>query len=144
MRRIIEHFARRPGAGDSIPGTGAGGYRVITLYGGEGLTVFLLTAFGNGEKVDLTQASATSFARSSPVSRRSGAALPFHVPERIDVKAIRAKLGMSQAQVAASFGFGLDAVQNREQGRRRPEGAAHAFLKVIEREPEAVRRALAA
>ena len=51
---------------------------------------------------------------------------------------------MSQAQFAASFGFGLDAVQNWEQGRRRPEGAAGAFLKVIDREPEAVRRALAA
>jgi putative transcriptional regulator len=67
-----------------------------------------------------------------------------HVPAEIDVKAIRNKLGMSQAQFAASFGFGLDAVQNWEQGRRRPEGAARAFLKVIEREPEAVRRALAA
>jgi len=30
------------------------------------------------------------------------------------------------------------------QGRRRAEGAARAFLKVIEREPVAVRRALAA
>jgi putative transcriptional regulator len=67
-----------------------------------------------------------------------------HVPAEIDVKAIRRKLGMSQAQFAASFGFALDAVQNWEQGRRRPEGAARAFLKVIEREPEAVRRALAA
>ena len=67
-----------------------------------------------------------------------------HVPVEIDVKAIRKQLGMSQAQFAASFGFGLDAVQNWEQGRRRPEGAARAFLKVIEREPEAVRRALAA
>jgi putative transcriptional regulator len=51
---------------------------------------------------------------------------------------------MTQAQFAATFGFGLGAVQNWEQGRRRPEGAARAFLKVIEREPEAVRRALAA
>jgi DNA-binding transcriptional regulator YiaG len=33
---------------------------------------------------------------------------------------------------------------NRKQGRRRPEGAARAFLKVMEREPDAVRRALAA
>jgi putative transcriptional regulator len=75
---------------------------------------------------------------------RSEAALPVHVPEQVDVKAIRRKLGMSQAEFAASFGFGLDAVQNWEQGRRRPEGAARAFLKVIEREPDAVRRALAA
>jgi putative transcriptional regulator len=67
-----------------------------------------------------------------------------HVPAEVDVRAIRRKLGMSQAQFAASFGFGLDAVQNWEQGRRRPEGAARALLKVIEHEPDAVRRALAA
>jgi putative transcriptional regulator len=67
-----------------------------------------------------------------------------HVPAEVDVRAIRRKLGMSQARFAASFGFGLDAVQNWEQGRRRPEGAARAFLKVIDREPEAVRRALTA
>ena len=67
-----------------------------------------------------------------------------HVPAEVDVKAIRQKLGMSQAAFARSFGFTLDAVQNWEQGRRRPEGAARAFLKVIEREPDAVRRALAA
>ncbi len=67
-----------------------------------------------------------------------------HVPTEVDVKAIRRKLGMTQAEFARSFGFGLDAVQNWEQGRRRPEGAARAFLKVIDREPDAVRRALAA
>ena len=68
----------------------------------------------------------------------------LHVPDEIDIRAIRNKLGMSQRQFAASFGFGLDAVQNWEQGRRRPEGAARAFLTVIDREPDAVRRALAA
>lgn len=67
-----------------------------------------------------------------------------HVPADVDVKAIRRKLGMTQAEFARSFGFGLDAVQNWEQGRRRPEGAARAFLKVIDREPDTVRRALAA
>jgi putative transcriptional regulator len=65
-----------------------------------------------------------------------------HVPEQVDVGAIRKQLGLSQAEFAARFGFKLDAVQNWEQGRRRPEGAARAFLRVIEREPEAVQRAL--
>jgi putative transcriptional regulator len=67
-----------------------------------------------------------------------------HVPTEIDVKAIRRKLGMSQSQFAASFGFGVDAVRSWEQGRRRPEGPARVLLKVIEHDPEAVRRALAA
>jgi putative transcriptional regulator len=67
-----------------------------------------------------------------------------HVPATVDVRAIRRRLGLSQGAFAARFGFALDAVQNWEQGRRRPEGAARAFLTVIEREPEAVTRALAA
>ena len=66
-----------------------------------------------------------------------------HVPEQIDVATIRNGLGLSQAEFAARFGFKLDAVQNWEQGRRRPDGAARAFLRVIDREPDAVRRALA-
>ena len=66
-----------------------------------------------------------------------------HVPEDVDVAAIRKRLGLSQGDFAAQFGFKLDAVQNWEQGRRRPEGAARAFLRVIEREPAAVQRALA-
>jgi putative transcriptional regulator len=66
-----------------------------------------------------------------------------HVPEEVDVAAIRKRLGLSQGDFAAQFGFKLDAVQNWEQGRRRPDGAARAFLHVIEREPDAVQRALA-
>jgi len=67
-----------------------------------------------------------------------------HVPEQINVKAVRSKLGLSQAKFANQFGFSADAVRNWEQGRRRPDVAARAFLMVIDREPEAVRRALAA
>lgn len=66
-----------------------------------------------------------------------------HVPEEVDVAAIRKRLGLSQSEFAEQFGFKLDAVQNWEQGRRRPDGAARAFLRVIEREPAAVQRALA-
>jgi putative transcriptional regulator len=66
-----------------------------------------------------------------------------HVPEEVDVAAIRKRLGLSQGEFAAQFGFKLDALQNWEQGRRRPDGATRAFLRVIEREPDAVQRALA-
>jgi putative transcriptional regulator len=66
-----------------------------------------------------------------------------HVPTEVDVAAIRKRLGLSQGEFAAQFGFKLDALQNWEQGRRRPDGAARAFLRVIEREPDAVQRALA-
>ena len=67
-----------------------------------------------------------------------------HVPAHVDVKVIRKRLGLSQAKFAAEFGFALDAVRNWEQGRRQPDVAARAFLMVIEREPDAVRRALSA
>jgi putative transcriptional regulator len=67
--------------------------------------------------------------------------LVAHVPPEFDVKALRRKLGMSQARFAASFGFGLDAVQGWEQGRR-PEGPARILRKVIEHDPDAVRRGL--
>ena len=66
-----------------------------------------------------------------------------HVPEKLDVKAIRQRLGLTQAEFAARFGFDLRAVQNWEQHRRQPERPARAFLRVIDREPQAVMRALA-
>ncbi len=66
-----------------------------------------------------------------------------HVPYEVNVKAIRRRLGLSQRQFATRFGFRLDAVQNWEQGRRMPAGAVRAFLTVIDREPDAVVRALA-
>lgn len=66
-----------------------------------------------------------------------------YVPEDMDVKAIRARLGLSQTAFAARFGFTASAVKEWEQRRRRPEAAARVLLRVIEREPEAVERALA-
>ncbi|MGH7079568.1 MAG: helix-turn-helix domain-containing protein [Acetobacteraceae bacterium] len=66
-----------------------------------------------------------------------------HVPDEVDVRAIRAKLGLSQDAFAVRFGFSAAAVRDWEQGRRRPEAAARVLLRVIAREPEAVRRALA-
>jgi putative transcriptional regulator len=66
----------------------------------------------------------------------------IEVPDDVDVKAIRKKFGLTQPQFAARFGFALTAVQEWEKRRRRPDRAARLFLKVIDREPEAVERAL--
>lgn len=74
----------------------------------------------------------------------AGAAKVYPPPGPKEVKAIRVRLGMSQAQFARCFGFTIDTVQQYEQGRRRPSGPAAALLRVIAREPDAVRRALAA
>lgn len=66
-----------------------------------------------------------------------------HVPDDVDVKALRKKLKCSQAQFSKRFGFAIDAVQDWEQHRRMPDRTARILLTVIAREPEAVSRALA-
>lgn len=66
-----------------------------------------------------------------------------HVPEKIDVRKIRTRLGLSQQAFAQTYGFALSAVRDWEQGRRRPERSARILLKIVEKEPEAVTRALA-
>ena len=66
-----------------------------------------------------------------------------HIPDNVDVKAIRRHLGMSQARFAVAYGFPVATIRSWEQGRRHPDVAARAFLTVLAREPEAVERALA-
>ncbi|MFZ5834236.1 MAG: helix-turn-helix domain-containing protein [Pseudomonadota bacterium] len=65
-----------------------------------------------------------------------------HIPDDIDVQNIRKKVQMSQSQFAKYFGVSVRTIQEWEQGRCVPSGASRAFLTVIDREPEAVRRAL--
>lgn len=63
-------------------------------------------------------------------------------PETIDVKAVRERLALTQAEFAARFGFELDTVQNWEQGRNAPDGPTRTLLRIIEQNPEAVENAL--
>ncbi|KZD06769.1 helix-turn-helix domain-containing protein [Oceanibaculum pacificum] len=65
-----------------------------------------------------------------------------HVPESVDIPALRRREGLSQEQFARRYGFALSALRDWEQGRRQPDRAARLLLRVIEREPEAVQRAL--
>jgi len=67
----------------------------------------------------------------------------IHVPLKVNVKKIRTRLGLSQESFAQTYGFALSAVRDWEQGRRQPERSARILLRVVEREPEAVKRALA-
>ena len=59
------------------------------------------------------------------------------IPEDVDVKAIRGKLGMTQ-QEFTSFGFSLSAIRHWEAHRRIPEGPARVLLMVIARNPSVV------
>lgn len=65
-----------------------------------------------------------------------------HVPQDVDVKAIRSRLGMTQARFSDTFGFSLDAIKHWEGGRRTPEAPARTLLTVIAKNPAAVLNAL--
>ena len=65
-----------------------------------------------------------------------------HVPHDVDVKAIRNRLGMTQARFSDTFGFSLDAIKQWEGGRRTPEAPARTLLAVIDKNPAAVLTAL--
>jgi putative transcriptional regulator len=67
-----------------------------------------------------------------------------HVPEKIDVLAIRKKLGLNRTAFAARFGFHVQTLTKWERGERQPEGPARAYLKVIAHNPAAVETALQA
>jgi putative transcriptional regulator len=64
-------------------------------------------------------------------------------PKPVDVKAIRKRARMSQAEFAQTYRIGKRALQEWEQGGRQPDSAARAYLTVIAKDPAAVRRALA-
>jgi putative transcriptional regulator len=65
-----------------------------------------------------------------------------HIPPEIDIKAIRGRLGLTQKEFANRFDFNINTLRHWEQGRRVPDGTARAYLRVIDREPEAVQKAL--
>ena len=60
-----------------------------------------------------------------------------HVPE-VDVREVRTKMGLSQAQFANKFGFPPATLRNWEQGRSRPDAPTRVLLAVIVKHPEAV------
>ncbi len=66
-----------------------------------------------------------------------------HVPAEVDVRTIRRRLKLTQQGFSRRFGIPQGTLRDWEQGRRRPEGPARAFLLVIQHEPKAVERALA-
>jgi putative transcriptional regulator len=97
-----------------------------------------MTRFGGRLLQSAEQALSIARGEADPATYR------VHLPEVVDVKTVRQRLGLTQAAFAARFGFSLAAVRDWEQGRRRPERSARLLLKLVEREPEAVARVLAA
>jgi putative transcriptional regulator len=60
----------------------------------------------------------------------------------VDIREIRAKLGLSQSEFALLIGVSVATLQNWEQGRRQPEGPARALLRIAAKNPKAVLEAL--
>ena len=59
------------------------------------------------------------------------------------VAGVRDRLGLSQQELADLLGISRRTLENWEQGRRQPTGAARILLKVAERHPRAVLEAVA-
>jgi putative transcriptional regulator len=66
----------------------------------------------------------------------------LHRPREVDVKAVRAKTGLTQEEFAARFGFSTATLRHWERGDRTPRGPSLVLLNVIERNPKAVLNAL--
>lgn len=64
------------------------------------------------------------------------------LPDEVDVKRIRTKAGMSQAEFAHAFCINPRTLQEWEQGRRKPDATTRAYLAVIAKNRKAVLNAL--
>ena len=61
----------------------------------------------------------------------------------LEIRKIRVATGLSRAEFCRRYALDVRALQDWEQGRRKPDRAARAYLTVIAREPKAVEKALA-
>jgi putative transcriptional regulator len=129
---------------------------------------FLITVFPKNEKENLPMAERDALKKRAIVfSTRTGSSMKTqfeqmmdglddveaflageqegfkaYVPQEVDVKAIRNRLGMTQAKFSDTFGFSLDAIKHWEGGRRKPEAPARTLLTVIDKNPASVLAAL--
>ena len=69
--------------------------------------------------------------------------LPGGAMTPAQIKAIRSKVASSTKEFERIFGIPARTMESYEQGRRSLDGAMRALLRIIDREPNAARRALA-
>jgi putative transcriptional regulator len=67
---------------------------------------------------------------------------PAEIGDTPDVCSLRRRLNLSQGAFSNLFGIPLGTIKDWEQSRRKPDAPARAYLRVIARDPKAVRRAL--
>lgn len=66
------------------------------------------------------------------------------VDTSVEIKRIRKKVGLTQDAFATALGVSVSGLRKWEQGQRHPHGAALTLLQVMDKEPEAVARAITA
>ena len=64
------------------------------------------------------------------------------MPRVPQIRTLRRVLKLSQEDFAARYHIPVGTLRDWEQGRKEPDAAAKAFLRVIAREPDTVRKAL--
>jgi putative transcriptional regulator len=67
---------------------------------------------------------------------KAGGGKRTKVKPRSQVERVRLSSGLSQAQFAAALGVSKRTLEQWEQGRRQPSGAAKTLLLIAERHPE--------
>lgn len=90
----------------------------------------------------LDDAQAEALAASDPDALPTNPASLKNFRRAIDVKSLRKRLKLTQAQFAEDFHLSLATLRDWEQARSHPDQAATAFLTVIARQPTVVREAL--
>src|SRR4029077_16774415 len=146
----------------------SGGARVVYIWPNERFPVFLIAVFPKNEKENLSMAERNALRKRADLfSRPTGDSMKTqfeqmmdglndveaflageqegfkaNVPRDVDVKAIRNRLGMTQARFSDTFGFSTDAIQHCAGGRRTPAAPAPPLLPVIGRNPAAASNAL--
>ena len=98
------------------------------------------TEMSNGRKIIESLQEGVAFARGE---RTAVKVHVVRVPQTIDVRALRLRLGMTQSQFCLTFGFSIGTLRHWEQGRRYPSGSARALLRIVEHDPDAAKAALA-
>jgi DNA-binding transcriptional regulator YiaG len=142
----------------------SGGARVVYIWHNPRFPVFLITVFPRNQKENLSMAELNELRKQPDTifeTDRGSVKTQFeqmmdglndveaflageqegfkaHVPQEVDVKAIRNRLGMTQARFSGTFGFSLDAIKHWEGGLRTPEAPACTLLTVIDRNLAAV------
>jgi putative transcriptional regulator len=91
----------------------------------------------------MTEAERHAAAMADPDARPMTDAEWARAPRVPQVSIIRRALKLSQEQFATTFHIPIGTIRDWEQGRYEPDAAARAYLRVIAREPNTVRRALA-